>query len=286
MDVRFEDESVWLPFLKCNAICGPSHDDRRTFVNWQSALTVLALTLAIGTNVSAQQVAQPDVVAFIRGQAIHGGSYRELSTLYDSTAVPILIDALNSDAEEGNRGRVARLLGILGDERAVGAMIAFIEKGRSELISRADHRARRSALRSLGYLINRTGSERALKYLIEGLTPSVWRERNVTGVVSYVDSSAKYDMLLSTYAILGLAQSGHPRAGEALKTLLQSPTPEQRDFRDAEEATVTQWLEVHGLVAERGVAGMYEYYETQRRLKFEEELEEVQRLREAQQTRR
>ena len=49
---------------------------------------------------------------------------------------------------------------------------------------------------------------------------------------------------------------------------------------------MTQWLEVHDLVAERGVAGMWEYYETKRRLEFEEEIREVQRLREAEEARR
>lgn len=125
-----------------------------------------------------------------------------------------------------------------------------------------------------------------MDYLVEGLTPRVWRERNVMGTVPYRDSYAEYDLLLSTYAVFGLAVSGHPRAGEALRTLQRSPTPEQLQFRDAEGATVTQWLEVHGLVAERGVAGMWEYYETKRRLEAERQLEEAQRLREAEETRR
>ena len=58
-----------------------------------------------------------------------------------------------------------------------------------------------------------------MDYLVEGLTPRVWRERNVMGVVPYRDSYAEYDLLLSTYAVFGLAVSGHPRAGEALRTL-------------------------------------------------------------------
>ncbi len=229
-------------------------------MKWRSAFTVLALTLAIGTNVSGQQVTQTDVREFIQSRPYGGHSYREMSTLYDSTAVPALIEALNSDAEEENWTNAATLLGVVGDERAVGVLIAFIEKGGSHSISRAHNKARSAAMSALGYLINRTGSERALDYLIEGLTPSVWRERNVIGVVPYADSYEKYDLMLSTYALFGLALSGHPRAGEALRTLLRSPTPEQVQFRDSEENTLTQWLEIHGLVAERGVDGMNEYY--------------------------
>ncbi len=254
-------------------------------MNWQSACMALAMALAIGTNVCAQQAPQPDVREYIRGQAFHGDSYKELLTVYDSTAAPALIAALNSDEQEENWARAAYLLGVVGDERAVEALIAFIEKGETHSISRLHNRARNGAMRALGYLISRTGSKRALDYLIEGLTPGVWRERNVMGIVAYADSYEEYDLVLSKYALFGLAVSGHPRAGEALRNLLQSPTSEQQQFRDAEEGTVTQWLEVHDLVAERGVAGMNEYYETQRRLDAERQLEEAQRLREAQQTR-
>ena len=229
-------------------------------MKWRSAFTVLALTLAVGTNVSGQQVPQPDIREFLQSRPYGGHSYREMSTLYDSTAVPALIEALNSEAEEENWTNAATLLGVVGDERAVGVLIAFIEKGDSHSISRAHNNARSAAMSALGYLINRTGSERALDYLIEGLTPRVWRERNVIGIVPYADSYEEYDLMLSTYALFGLAVSGHPRAGEALRTLQRSPTPEQLQFRDAEEDTLKQQLETHGLVAERGVDGMNQYY--------------------------
>ena len=108
----------------------------------------------------------------------------------------------------------------------------------------------------------------------------------MTGVAPFVDSYAEYDLMLSKYAVFGLALSGHPEAGKTLRTLLRAPTPGQQQFRQAEGATVAQWLKTYDLVAERGMAGMYEYYETQHRIKAERQLEEAQRLREAQQTRR
>lgn len=192
---------------------------------------------------------------------------------------------LNSKAEEEHWVRIAGMLGVVGDERAADSLIAFVEKPGAARLSRQHHDGRREAVRALGFLVHRTGNERALQYLVDGLTPSFWRQRNVIGVASFVASYAEYDLLLSKYAVFGLALSGHPRAGEALRTVLQSPTREQLQFRDLEEGTLTQWLEIHELVAERGLAGMYEYYETQRRLEAERQLREVQRLREAQQAR-
>ena len=196
----------------------------------------------------------PEVREYLRSRPDFGPLNSELSSLYNATVVPGLIAALNSDAQEENWAMNAHLLGQMGDESAVEVLIAFIRKGTTESISEAHDDARHAAFRSLGFLIKRTGSERALDYLIGGLTPGVWREREVKGIAPDADSYAEYDLRLSTYAVSGLAESGHPRAGEALRTLLRSPTPEQRQFRDDQRSTVTKWLELHDRVAERGEA--------------------------------
>ena len=94
-------------------------------------------------------------------------------------------------------------------------------------------------------------------------------------------SYAEYDSLLSTYAIIGLALSGHPRAKEALMSVLRSPAPEQRPFRDEHEATLEQWLEVHALVAELGYDGMKEHYKLKRLREHYQHLKENIRKRKA-----
>jgi HEAT repeat protein len=187
---------------------------------------------------------------------------------------------LNSKAEEPYWTQIAGVLGVVGDERAINALIAFVEKPVSEAhLSRAHQDARQQAIMSLGYLINKTGSERALTYLIDGLTPSEWRQRRVQGIAPWASSYEEYDLQLSKYALFGLALSGHPRAGEALRSLQQSPTAEQMQFRKGLDSTLTQWLEVHAQVAAQGVAGMYEHYENERRHQREAQLEEIERLR-------
>ena len=253
-------------------------------MNWQSPITVLFLTLAFGTTVLAQQAEQPEVRAFVRGPSFPQ-SFSELSSAFDASVTPELITMLNSKAEEEHWARIAGMLGVVGDGRAADSLIAFVEKPAPTRLSQRHHDARREAIRALGFLVYRTDNERALRYLIDGLTPSVWRQRNVIGVAPFADSYAEYDLMLSKYALFGLAMSGHRRAGEALRALLHSPTPEQLQFRDLEENTLTQWLEIHDLITKRGMDGMYDYYETQRKLKVERQLEEAKRLREAQQTR-
>jgi hypothetical protein len=71
-----------------------------------------------------------------------------------------------------------------------------------------------------------------------------------------------------------------PRAGQALRSLYQEP------FRAGLHATVAQWLEVHQLVADRGVAGMSEHYEAQRAATTQRIAEEAQRRRAEQEDQR
>lgn len=232
------------------------------------AFAILLSTIA--TSVPAQQAQKPDVRDFVRGNAFPR-SYSELSASYDASATPELVAMLNSKTDENHWARVAGMLGAIGDDRAVDALIAFVERPVNTLhLSQAQHDGRREAIRALGFLVNRTGNERALNYLIDGLTPSVWRQRNVQGIAPWMNSYAEYDLRLSKYALFGLALSGAPRAGAALRALQQSPTPEQAQLRSGLDDTLAQWLEVYDLVAERGVAGMYKYYETRQRLKADQ----------------
>ena len=248
--------------------------------------TVLCLTLALETIVCAQQ-AELDVRDAVRDPESFPRSYREQVNAYDVSAVPQLLELLGSKAEEVHWTRIAGLLGAIGDERAVEGLIAFIESpSETERLSFEHYHGRRQAIMSLGVIVNHTGSERALAYLVDGLTPSVWRQRKVQGIATWTASYEDYDRELSTYALMGLALSGHPRAREALTSLQQSPTLDQAQSRNGLDSTLRQWLEVHELVAERGVAGMYDHYEAQERIRIDRETEEANRLRAEKEERR
>jgi hypothetical protein len=186
------------------------------------------------------------------------GSYEGLVNTYDASDVPELLAMLHSEDEEESWSRVVGVLGVVGDDDVADALIEFIEEPviGPTYISRARHDARNQAMRALGFLAGRTGSERALDYLIASLDVGIWRRRNLVGVIDYLDTYDRYDRQMSIYAIFGLALSGHPRAGEALRSLQQSPTQEQA--RADLDDTLDTWLEIYDLVAERGVAGMYE----------------------------
>lgn len=185
-------------------------------------------------------------------------SYNELAQVFDSNAVPDAIELLNSEEQEKQWTKVAAVLGVVGDDRAVDALIEFIERPVviPIYISMAHHNTRREAIKSLGVAVNRTGNERALNYLIESLDDSAWRRRGIQGVDAAWPTYDQYDRRLSIYAIFGLALSGHPRAGEALRTLQRSPRPNQTRLRSGLDDVLTTWLDIYERVAEVGVIGL------------------------------
>ena len=251
----------------------------------QFTIVLWCLALAIQAAASAQQSPRADIHAFVqRDRFPH--SYDEVAAAFDASVTPELVAMLGSSSEDDNWEHIANMLGIVGDERAVDALIAFVSRPEPQSLPQTHHHARMAAIMSLGLLVNRTGSERALTYLIDGLKPRAWDQRGVEGMPSGWGSRAEYNSLLSEYALFALALSGNPRAGEALRSLQQSPTPEQAQFRQGLDATLAQWLEVHQLVAERGVSGMYKYYADQRQRDVEQATEEATRLRDEQEEER
>jgi len=252
-------------------------------MKWQVGLMTMCVTVALVPDALSQPT-HAEVRQFLQDDAFPH-SYRELAQAYDVSVSPLLGEMLNSPVEKADRGRIATLLGAVGDERAADALISFVEKpADTEHITFEHEDARNSAMRALGYLVNRTGDERALKYLTDSLTPGVWRQRGLTGMAAGARSYEEYDRALSRQAIFALAYSGHPAAAEAITSLQRSPSAGQAAFRNSlSDSTLTQWLEVHRLVAERGLAGMYEHYEAERQADGQRQADEANRAREQRQ---
>lgn len=226
-------------------------------------LTAVCLSFLLGNGAFAQP--SSDVRDDIRtGLPIR--TYQGLAQRYDVTAVPKLIEMINATSDMRYWEDAVGVLGTVGDERAVDALIELIERPpvESEYISEAWHDARANALFSLGLLVHRTASEKALEYLLASVDDTIWRRRDVRGPPSYGTNYLRYDWQLSKWAVFGLAVTGHPRAGDALRSLQQSPAPNQQRLQVGLDDTLDSWLEAYDLVAERGVVGMYDYYDQQR----------------------
>ncbi len=174
--------------------------------------------------------------------------------------VPRLRVQHGRSGEEEYWSNIVVALGIVGEESAVDPMIAFIAKGEEGTMSRAQYTAETSAIMSMGYLINKTGNEKALNYLKDCLNPQVWSARGPAGASPYAASVEERDRDLSKYAVLGLALSGHPSAA-ALRRSLQEPSTvaSLQTFQTGVSDVVSEALSAHEKIAE---AGLEEYYRT------------------------
>lgn len=214
-------------------------------------------TGALGATERADDPEQVAIKDFVRLTFIHGVQYEE-ATKYGSDAVPTLLAMLADPAEEQQWPNIVVVLGMLGDERAVDPLIAFVGKGAEGVLSEAHYRAKTSAVMSMGYLINKTGNRKALTYLKESVETSVWTKRETAWTSPFHPAASERNLRLSKMAILGLALSGHPEARETLRSLQQpATTAAAREFQAQVGDLVSEALNAHEAIAKEGLAGYY-----------------------------
>lgn len=198
------------------------------------------------------------VEEFVRQGFIGGVPYEETRNNYNESDVPVLLEMLANPDEELHWANIVITLNITGDEDVAGPIINFINDGSERPLSQPHYAAKTSALTSFGYLINHTGSDRALTYLIESLDPAVWQERPQTGISPFQTTLEETYLDLSKNAILGLALSGNPGAAGALRTLLESDlTGQQATFRDNNLETIREAITTNEQIAEIGLVNYY-----------------------------
>ena len=209
------------------------------------------LLAGLPTTTAAQEM---DIRDFVHQIYIEGMPY-EAANAYDSTAVPTLMEMLADSTEAPYWANIAVVLCIIGDPIYVDPLIDFIKADQGTLTDEI-YRAKSSAIMALGYLINKTGDENALNYLIESIDPGVWAQREVQYVGPYEASTEARDLNLSTMAMLGLALSGRPEAMEALSRV----TVPEGAVDDPLAGVAAAAREAHQQIA---ADGLVEYYRNQ-----------------------
>jgi len=202
-------------------------------------VAVAALTWA-GSGASREPIKE-----FVRQVPIDTLPYAEASE-YDASEVPTLLKILKDPREQDYWSNIVVTFGIIGDECAVGPMIAFIERLDEGTLNRSQRRAKTSAMMALGYLINKSGNRRALDYLITNLTLPVRTEGIFTEQLG-VTAERK----LNKNAVRGLALSGNRKAAKALKSVRNSPES------SAAKEMIDEALATNKKIADKGLA---EYY--------------------------
>jgi len=198
-----------------------------------------------------------DVRQFVRQAFAHTVPY-ETASRYDSTAVPTLLRMLADSTEEQHWPNIVITLGMIGHESAVNPLVDFLVGDVPRPVSHPNYIAKTTVLMALGYLVNKSGNEKALTYLEAGLDPDIWSRRGITWISPYHDTADELHVQLSTMAAFGLALSGHSSAADALGSYqaadtIRVTTAYRRQLTDA----VAEALRAHRIVAREGLAAYY-----------------------------
>lgn len=187
---------------------------------------------------------------------------------YGDADVTILLDMLQEPGVVQYHEHVALTLGMIGSERAVQPLMAYVRKGiggeaAKGPLSRPAYKGRVGAMVALGYLVHFTDSEEALSFLLASTSPEVWARRETVGLKDYPATTRE----LSKYAIMGLGLSGHSTAAAHLRSL-NSPTlarsREEATFFLAEEGVIDQNLEILEQISRDGLLHYYSRDTTER----------------------
>ena len=213
--------------------------------------------IANSSQEQSQAAQTMDIKDFVRQTFIHGVPYEEAGK-YGSDAVSTLLEMLGDTAEEAHWSNIVVTLCIIGDEKAVDPILAFIGEDVQGELSPSHYTAKTSAIMALGYLINKNGNKEALDYLKECLKPNVWADRKLAWTSPYQASVDDRNVQLSTMAILGLALSGNAEAADALRSLKEPATTAMaREFQSQVSGVVDEALNAYDAIAKDGLA---EYY--------------------------
>ena len=189
----------------------------------QLLVTVMGSHILAGSSLFAQTVS---IQEFVRSVHYDGIPYDD-ARLYPTSLAPGLLRMLDDPAEAPYWVNIAGVLGMIGDESVVTPLVAFARRGNG-VLTPDEYRAKTTVLIALGYVVNHTGSRLALDYLLSSVSPDVWDARGFLWTSPFHATSGERDARLSKTALLGLALSAAPEAGELLRTLTRGASPAVR----------------------------------------------------------
>jgi HEAT repeat protein len=218
------------------------------------------LTIGVGLTLSGVSPAQSNLHSFVRQTYVHGVPYNQAVAFDPRAATPVLVNLLFDAREQDYLANIAVTLGMLGEEQAVEPLIRFIEQAppAGAALTPAQYVARTSAIMSLGYIVNKTGSPRALAYLRESLRLQVWVERRLNWTGPFDASPDDRNAHLTKMAVLGLGLSGNGAAAEALRSFQAAAALDPAGaihvkLRDA----LVEALAANDAIRRTGLAGYY-----------------------------
>jgi FG-GAP-like repeat len=177
---------------------------------------------------------------------------------YGEEDVDVLLAMLNDSSETQYHENIALTLGMIGSKRVTDALISYINTPPPGPISRPAYQGRVGAIVALGYLVNRSDSEKALSYLLEGASPNSWKQRSLGKLSRPGMTDTQTGQDLSKYAVIALGLSGHPKASEQLRRFRDEKGALADDaFQEKIKDVLTESLQAHEKISREGLLKYY-----------------------------
>ncbi len=228
-------------------------------------LSICKKIFFLGTTVIAVSFCQSSfaqtisATEFVQKVYVSGIPFDEASQ-YQSSDVPVLLQMLENPNEKPHWANIALLLEIIGDEKALNGLIAFIERDPGGELTESHYIAKTSAIMGLGYLINKSNSKKALNYLVQSASPNTWANRKVPGLTKLHVTTEERNMDMAKYAILGLALAGTKESGQALRQLQTQAASASTSTSFAavqKDGVLSEAISEHQEISTKGLSGYY-----------------------------
>ncbi len=163
------------------------------------------------------QIASPSVEEFV-SQHYFDGLPLAQTVNYSSADAGRLAQMLSDENYIQYHENIALTLGMIGDYDVASQLIARIEKGVDHDVdtAHAEYKGRVGAIVGLGYLVHRTGSEKALNYLLNKRRTASWRRLALRTKSADTTKTSKLARQLREYTLMSLGFTGNDVAKQQL----------------------------------------------------------------------
>jgi hypothetical protein len=169
---------------------------------------------AQGANSSGHVGSKPTIEEFVHRDYVEGIPF-DLASSYGHEDAKKLIAMLDDAEQKSYLTNIVVTLGMIGDPIAVQPLRTFIEKGDGR-VDPQTIRAKSSALVAMGYIVNKQNDQEAFAYLVQGLSPKNWNDKNLKWNIADARSPEQKSINLAKASALGLGIAGTPDAATAL----------------------------------------------------------------------
>jgi hypothetical protein len=177
---------------------------------------------------------------------------------YGEEDVDVLLSMLNDPSQTQYHENIVLTLGMIGSQRATDPLISYINTPSPGPISRPAYKGKVGAIVALGYLVNRSGDEKALSYLLESVSPNSWKQRNLRKLSKPGMTETQTGQDLSKYAIIALGLSGHPKASEQLRQLRdRKGAVIEGEFQEKMNNVIIESLQINEKISREGLLKYY-----------------------------